>query len=335
MPSPPFMAPVSCKKSSTPLFSSDSTLNIIVIADYKELFRDRSGEPQYHGGKIFYFTRDSIPLYFEVKLRQRGEFRRQKSNCTFPPLAVNFKKNSLSGSLFDGQNKVKLVTHCRERDGYEQNLLAEYLAYRVYNQLTDFSYKVRLAKITYIDSSGRSKPISRFGFFIETKEEFEKRNCVSFVETKNLHQEVLDRFQMTLVSVYQYMIGNTDWSVPNRHNIDLYLGDPQNPFIPVTYDFDFSGLVNSPYAQPQPMLGIKNVTDRLYRGFDRNMGEISAVLTVFLKNEKTINDEVVALPYVRKGKQEEIQQFLHSFFDDIKSQAKVRRIFIDGSRKLK
>jgi len=329
-----FTAPVSCKKSSSPLFQSDSIINLIIIADFKHLLRDRARKPENHGGKIFYFNSDSIPLYFGIKIRQRGEFRRQKENCSFPPLAINFKRNTIQGSLFQGQNKIKLVTHCRNRKAFEQNLLTEYLAYKLYNQLTDFSYKVRLAKITYIDSSGYRKPISRFGFFIETKEEFEKRNCVSFVKTKNLHQEVLDRFQMTLVTIFQYLIGNTDWSVPNRHNIDLYLANPKDQFIPVTYDFDFAGIVNAPYAQPQPMLGISKVTDRLYRGFPRDSDEINAVVDLFTAKEVVIKREVALLPFAKKVKLNETTRFLNAFFDEVNDKKMVKRIFIDGSRKL-
>ena len=329
-----FTSPNSTNQSSTSLFQSDSIINLIIIADFKSLFRDRRSEPMYYGGKIFYFNKDSVPLYFEVRLRQRGNFRRQRENCSFPPLFINFKKSSVSSSLFAGQDKVKLVTHCRVRERFEQSVLNEYLAYKINNQLTSFSYKVRLAKITYIDSSGRQRPISRYGFFIESREEFEKRNGVSFVETKNLHQEVLDRYQMSLVTIFQYLIGNTDWSVPNRHNIDLYLGDPQDRLIPVAFDFDFSGVVNAPYAQPQPMLGINKVTDRLYRGFPRSEEEIDTILDLFRCRETLIMTREERLPSVSRGRQTVTKKFLHSFFEEISSQAMVKRIFINGSRKL-
>ena len=323
----------SCRKSSSPLFRSDSIINIMIIADFKRLLEHRLDEPEYSQGKLFYFTRDSIPLYMDIKIRQRGNFRRQASNCTFPPLKVNFKKKSVVGTVFEGQDIIKLVTHCRERLEYEQNIINEYLAYRVYNRLTDYSYKVRLAKVTYIDSSGRRKPISRYGFFIETREEFERRNCVSFVETKNLHQEVVDRYQMTLLAIFQYFIGNTDWSVPNRHNIDLYVGNPIYPFIPVTFDFDFSGLVNAKYAQPQPMLGINKVTDRLYRGFTRKYMEIDSVLAIFRREEINILQEQSVLPRVTNRGTKETTNFINSFFEEIKEAHSVKRIFIDGSRK--
>jgi len=330
----PFVPPNSSNQTSTLLFQSNSLLNLIIITDLRGLFRERREKPQSFGGRIFYFNKDSIPLFFEMKLRQRGNFRRQKENCSTPPLFINFKKNSVAGSLFAGQDKVKLVTHCRERKRYEQYVLNEYLAYRIYNLVTEFSYKVRLAKITYIDNTGRLKPISRFGFFIESRDEFEKRTGVAYVETKNLHQEVVDRYQMTLITIFQYLIGNTDWSVPNRHNIDLYLGNSQNPLIPVTFDFDFSGLVNAPYAQPQPMLGINKVTTRLYRGFPRTIEEVDSVLELYKTKEQAMAKELWSLPSVEKGQQKEAFRFINSFFEETNSKNKAIRIFIDGSRNL-
>lgn len=331
---PEFLSPISCKKPSSLLFKSDSIINIIIIADFKRLLRNRITKPQYRNAKIYYFTQDTVPVYLEVKVRQRGNFRRQSTICSFPPLSLNFKKSSVGGSLFEGQDKIKLVTHCRERADYEQNVLKEYLAYKIYNELTDFSYRVRLAKVTYIDSSGRRKPISRYGFFIESQNEFEQRNCVSKVPTKNLHQEVVDRFQITLVSVFQYLIGNTDWSVPNRHNIDLYIGAVQKPFIPVTYDFDFSGLVAAPYAFPQPMLGIKNVTTRLYRGFFRDSSEICRVLDIFDLHRNEIISTSDFLTPLKQRPHRQVNEYLFSFFSKFRDERFVQRVFIDGSRKI-
>ena len=208
---------------------------------------------------ISYFNDDSTYVTLNVKIRPRGHYRRQKDVCRMPPILVNFKKSEVDQTLFRGQNKLKLVTHCRLKKSDEENLLSEYLAYKIYNSLTPFSYKVRLLNIKYIDSSGISKTLVRHGFFIESVSEFEKRNCVSFVNLANIHQESVDSFQMTLISIFQYLIGNTDWSVAARHNIDLFVGNPSQPLIPVTYDFDFSGLVDAAYAQPQPMLGIHHV----------------------------------------------------------------------------
>ena len=55
------------------------------------------------------------------------------------------------GTIFEGQDKFRVVTHCRDRDEYEENVLEEYLAYRIYALLTEISFRVRLARITYGD----------------------------------------------------------------------------------------------------------------------------------------------------------------------------------------
>src|SRR5690606_26257310 len=82
----------------------------------------------------------------------------------------------------------------------------------------------------------------------------------------------LDTEQASLVAVFEYLIGNTDFSMVHGardddccHNIVPFSREGQDYLI-IPYDFDFSGLVNAAYASPNPELPIRSVTRRLYRG---------------------------------------------------------------------
>jgi hypothetical protein len=69
------------------------------------------------------------------------------------------------------------------------------------------------------------------------------------------------------MAVFEYMIGNTDWSVPYLQNIILISKDSTKAPFAIPYDFDHAGIVDAPYAKPAEELEISSVRERLYRGF--------------------------------------------------------------------
>jgi hypothetical protein len=166
----------------------------------------------------------------------------------------------------EGQDRLKLVTFCRDRDNYEQNTLKEYLAYRIHNLLTDESFQVRLASITYLDVAGRDSPVERWGFVIEANEELAARLGGEVWEPE---EDVVNPGRIPTpsaisVALFQYFIGNTDFSIYARHNMVL-VDSSDRGVVAVPYDFDWSGLVSAPYATPDASLGTRTVRDRLYR----------------------------------------------------------------------
>ena len=63
------------------------------------------------------------------------------------------------------------------------------------------------------------------------------------------------------MSVFQYMVGNTDWSMVRFHNVEVSR-TPRGVYVPVPYDFDWTGLVSTRYARPNEGLGIRSVRQR-------------------------------------------------------------------------
>jgi hypothetical protein len=199
-----------------------------------------------------------------ARIRTRGIWRLK--NCEFPPIRLNFTNEAVKGTAFRGLDEPKLVNYCRNTDDYEQYILQEFQLYRVYRLLTPVSHAARLIKLTYADSASGKAEASRYAFIVEQPGELAARIGGKMLKIKGAGPSDLEPVQATLASIFQYMIGNTDFSVSGLHNAEL-LSMPLGEYYPVLYDFDFSGAVNARYATPDPSLSIKRVRDRLYRGY--------------------------------------------------------------------
>lgn len=248
-----------------PLFTGGEVLKLKLVTDYQRLLRDRGDERGYHPATLSYTDSAGQTVSLSLKVMVRGNRRRDPSVCRFPPIMLNFARKTTGGSLFEHVNKVKLVTHCVG----EEYVLREYLVYKVYNVLTEQSFRVRLCQVEYVDAQGERKAEHRYAFLIEDDKEMAKRSHAKLLPKKRVFRmDRTDERAMARLAVFQYMIGNTDWSVPFRHNIDLISADSLAPPIPVPFDFDYAGIVGAPYAMPPPELGISTVQQRLYRGYD-------------------------------------------------------------------
>lgn len=234
-----------------------------------------------HPAKFILVNDDSSLTSFDIKVKVRGNMRSNPNICKFPPLRLNFKKKQTRNTLFDGQDKLKLVSHCNNINQNERYVLHEYLVYKHYNLLTEASFRVRLLKMTYKDTEGRVKDINRYGFIIEDEDIMARRNNARIYKKKLYHHDMCHKPALDIMMVFQYMIGNTDWSIPVLHNIKLIVGKEKLP-IPVPYDFDYSGLINTHYSTPAPELPIKSVTERYFLGFCRKPGVYDQIFDQFV-----------------------------------------------------
>jgi hypothetical protein len=298
------------------LFEDDELLKLTLRFDITSFSRKKSKE-EYLPGILTCHVSETDSLNKEIQLRARGNMR--YSICSFPPIRLNFKKSKSASDEFSNIDKIKMVTHCEP--GNQIYALKEYLAYKLYNVLTDYSYRVRLARITYINTNTarKSKPRTEFAFFIEPDEVlFERINGVEVktmnVTQKNIKPEIMDR-----MAIFNCMIGNTDWSVPIHHNVVIMSqGDTERPDlgIVVPYDFDYAGLINADYAVPYEGLGLKSVLERRYLGICRSEETfIDAIKEFSDKKEefiKVIND----FPYLNEKSKKEMILYLESFFKD-------------------
>ena len=217
------------------------------MADFDKIKGARKEDSEYRPGVVTVTAYDGSQRESELKVKTRGKFILK--TCRFPPLRLNLPKGSLGGTVCDGQKKIKLVTHCRDGEGDEQNLLKEYLVYRTYNLITGRSLRIRLVRITYVDTSGDDDSITRFAFCIEEEDAIAERLGGIILHINQVHPKHLSARESARMAVFQYMVGNTDWSMISFHNVEL-LRTAEGVHVPVPYDFDWAGFVAPSYAKP-------------------------------------------------------------------------------------
>lgn len=306
--------------NATALFSSDDLVEIAISGPIDVLKRERSDEEELDG-TVSWTERDGRNVEVAVKLRARGNYRRRRDTCQFPPIRLNFKTSELDGTLFDGQDKVKLVTHCRDNSSrYQQPVLREWLTYRMFNLMTDLSYRVRLLRITYRDSDGKRDDHTAYGFVIEPKELLAERTGLSIVEIERTSLSDLAPEYTNLTSIFQLMIGNTDFSPLAGaegetccHNVNLF-GGGDKPLYPVPYDFDMSGMIDAPYASPNPRFNLRSVKQRLYRGRCVNNAELPETIQTFQDKRDALYALVLNDQYMHARSRRSMQKYLDSFF---------------------
>ena len=268
-----------------------------------------------------------------VDIRVRGKSRVRE--CRFPPLRLDFAPEDAAGSVFEGLDKVKLVTHCRDREHYERNVLDEYAAYRILNLLTERSHRVRLLRVSYIDTERPdAPPLVRLSFVLEPVEQVAARLGADIAETEYVVKSRLEPRQTALVSAFHYLIGNVDWSLVAAedeelccHNGSLLLIDGEYVLLP--YDFDLSGLVDAKYAKPHPSVPIRSVTDRLYRGYCMEGLPLDDALATIISRRQDILDLVRALPGADPDGTANRIAFLEDFFAEAAGGKLVEK-WVDG-----
>ena len=325
-------SPASGQTGVQPLFASNSVLDVRIDAPITRLMKERPDE-EYLDGTFSYTDAAGQDHMFDLKLRTRGKFRRQPSTCQFAPIRLNFKKGQLEGTDFDGQDKLKLVTHCQtKKTQYEQLVLREYLTYRILQTLTDHSFGSRLMRITYADSEG-DEPFTRYGFVIEDEDDIGERLGLTKLNSSGLSYGELDDPHANMVIMYEYLIGNTDFSLvrgPTEndccHNASPFSDGTIVKSIP--YDFDHAGLIDAPYAKPNPQFKTNSVRTRVYRGRCSNNEILPDTLSYFLSKQAEIMALVDELTDLDKKNRKQVVGYLDDFFEIIADPKKIERNLI-------
>jgi len=319
---------------ASPLFASDAPLQLRLAGDLRALVNDRDSlELTDHPFTLTYTVGDAAPVSLDVEIRTRGHWRRQERHCDFPPLRLDVPRGRARATLFAGQDKLKLVTPCKPRvRDYVEYILREYLVYRAYNLVTPLSFRVRRARTTYVDTTGRSDSITTETFLIESAAELAARNGGTRIEMKGGEFSHVDSLQLGIVGVFLYMIGGTDWSLRGLHNMEVVQDVQRGLFYPVTYDFDFTGIVNTVYARPDSRLRIPSVRTRLYRGGCFSESHWNAVFDRFRERRDAMHALYDSLPGLSAGYVRDTHRYLDEFFRVIDDPARASRELIRRCR---
>jgi len=255
--------PNAISSDSSGLFNSDTILDITLKGNIRELIKSRTGEEKYFPIILTYKNEAGIDASIPISVKTRGHFRRQSSNCIYPPLLLKFsEKDKNPSSFFPDNSSLKLVMPCRG----EEFTLHEWLVYKLYNLVTPKSFRARLVKVKLEDDNNKKMPSPFYGIILESENQMAKRNNDVIIKKKMEPQETMKE-PFLKMATFEYLIGNTDWSVQYLQNIKLIASDSNSVPTAVPYDFDLAGIVNSPYALPAEELKMSSVRERRYRGF--------------------------------------------------------------------
>lgn len=321
------------------LFKDDSLITVKIEAPLNTLFK----KERETGNPVAGTLTVSAPGYetqtLAIKLETRGKTRRDSKVCKFPPLTVNFKKKDVKHTLFDHQNKLKLVTHCQNsRASYNTYYLQEYLLYKTYNLITEESFRVRLGTFDYVDTEGKQSIGGKYGFFIEDADNLAKRLGRERRDVKRVSTTLYQTPEANRVALFQYMIGNLDWAILGGpegekccHNTKPYFAT-NGMAIPVPYDFDYAGVINANYAVPPASLKVKSVRTRLYRGFCAHDSALPKTIESFKEKKTAIYALTEGSSLLPDKTARSMIKYYDDFFETLEDPAKVDRYLHDKCR---
>ncbi len=324
----------------TALFADDEMIRITIKGPIKDIVKRRKTVTEPFPGELK--IEGAVAQALPIELSARGNFRRKSSACQFPPLRIRFTQKPGESSVFHQQGKLKLVTHCRNSDGYEQYALKEYTAYRLFNHLTDASFRTRLADISYVNEDDGKQVARRIGFFIEGVDDVAARNGMVEVERPKISRSQLSVRHAGDAALFQFMIGNLDWSFLRGpegddccHNVKVAAQSAESAvgLVPLPYDFDHAGFVNPPYAEPPPTIQVRNVRQRRYRGLCDHNEAAAASADRFLNAKTELLSIVDSVPAMTDATREAAKDYLEGFFKIIADERRFQQTALSRCRK--
>jgi len=310
---------------SDALFESDEVFGICLKGNLRKLFNDRMGETSYHPMFMSYIMPNGETDSLNISIKTRGHFRRKRENCKIPPLLLHFDSVQIqSNDLFAGQDKIKLVTPCVDH----KYVLREYLLYKVYQLISENSFHARLIKLCFEDSIKGKKTEDQYGILLENHNLMADRLQAQLFKRVNTKPQKIIRQEFLNMAVFQYLIGNTDWSIQYLHNIKLISAINKPGLIPIPYDFDLAGLVNAPYAKPAEELRMVSVRQRRYRGYCiKDMREFQPTFKLFNKLKTAIYAIYTDNPLLEEKYIKQSLKYLDEFYQTINSPKKAAKAF--------
>lgn len=305
------------------LFDTDSILQFTISGNMRDIMKDRDDDAVYHPIMISY-TQNGKEIKVPLKCKTRGNFRRDKSNCTYPPIMLNFSKINAANTLFEGQDKLKLVMPCRG----DEYVVREYLVYKLYNLVTPKSFRARMVNVHLYDSSRNKETDSFYGFLLEEEDQMAERNKMKIIDKKMIRPESTETETFLKMAVFQYLIGNTDWSLPYLHNTRILAFDSLSVPYVVPYDFDHAGLVEAPYAMPPEELKLTSTRERRYRGYCiSDLNQFKEVIDFYNRKKNEIYALYANCPYITPRYLKATNRFLDEFYSSINNPKKVKDDF--------
>lgn len=325
------------EQATRPLFATDDTLKVTLQAPWSRIGKQTPTSIR-HPAVLSYTDAQGVSRRIDASVETRGITR--LSVCRFPPLRLRFARTAVEGTVFEGHSALKLVTHCSPGPVWEQYYIQEMLAYRIYNRITDHSFRVRPLDIAYQDLAGGKTNRSHFAFLIEDVDDMARRNGRKESRQTRFAPREFDAVALSRFMLFQYLIGNTDWEVlsgPKQdqccHNVRVTRAGAPDGLIAVPYDFDSSGMVDAQYAGPHKSLPIKQVTQRLFRGFCRHNETLETVRQEFLGQRQAIFDLLKNESRLSAQRRRTVGNYFEGFYRTLENDARFARDISGKCRK--
>jgi len=307
------------------LFTGEDLFDIKLSGNLHDLLNDRSETPKYHPLQLSYRAADSTEISLTLAAKTRGHFRKSMGDCIYPPLLLDFSNSPIpASSLFAGQHELKLVMPCRG----DEYVIREWLIYKLYNLVTEKSFRARLVRIELNDTKKKKKTNPFYGILLEEEEQMAKRNKLVSVYKKMLKMQQTESATFFKMAVFEYIIGNTDWSVQYQQNIKLIATDSLAIPYTVPYDFDHAGMVDAPYAKPAEELLMRSVQERRYRGYCiTDMKQFEETIALYNQLKDAMYKIYTTCPLLNDKYVNSATRYLDEFYITINNEKKMKTAF--------
>ncbi|WP_411895426.1 hypothetical protein [Winogradskyella sp. A2] len=322
-------------KEQVSLFDENDFLPLKFKYSKKQLKKE-TNDSTYMKSIFAYEAKGGVWDSLEVKIRARGNFRRK--TCFFTPIKLKVSKANAKGTLFEDNRKLKVVFPCLNEYAKHDFVLKEYIVYKMYEVVMPYHFKTRLIDVEFDDVKNKKvRTYQLRGFLIEDYDKVAKRLNGRAVKRTFYPQGYDDLFAVRN-AMFQFMVGNTDFSATYSHNSKVVYVDKK--FVPISYDFDMSGFVNTSYSlvsqTRRTELPIENVTERYYMGYRRDIQLFEKTRLEFLNSKK----EILAVidnhkSYFDSQKSyDTAKSYIHSFFRILEDKSTFKRRTYDIALKM-
>ncbi len=307
-------------------FHQQDSIPILKIeTDWGLLVRNRQKE-EYQPVTLAFKSHDGREVSIQGKLRARGNTR--KKVCLYPPVKAKLPKKSLAALGFNSSNDLKLVLPCNGGRSNRDCLLREALAYKLYELIHPVHIRAKVIRLQHWE--GDKEAHSFYAFLVEEEDEFAARLGGKIIKSGTIRYAGLDREAYLKMSFFQYMIGNTDWAIPNRHNLETVQVPGYSRIVAVPYDFDYSGMVGTSYAIPHSSLPIKDVSERLFQGKGVTEKEALVMRQFFLDKKEQILGCCTSTELLNNRAGEGARKYIERFFEELENEKRVVKVFCGG-----
>lgn len=308
------------------VLAREDILHLDIKTNFKQLIKEKKKEEKIEG-LLSYKNRDGQEIEQNILLRTRGNIR--KNICYYPPIKIYFPKEDLKKAGLQAKfNDYKIVLGCKSGQVAQDYVLKEYLVYKLYEEMTDLSFRVQLIHLTIDDLEGKQNTMVSYGFMIENEDELAARIHAEVFEPKILSPRTIEPAQYDLMTVFQFMVGNTDWFMYNKHNLKAFKFNTSLP-ITIPFDFDYAGLVGAKYAVPHKDLPIENIRERFFLGKCRKEGAYEPTLQLFRDKKEMLLNTCSNFTFLDEKNRAYIYDYLVDFFEILDNPKRTKRSITD------